>query len=140
MEHGRWEHFEHDADIGLRAVAATREGMFEAMGEALTAIITEPGAVQRAETITVRCNAHDNALLLVDWLNALIYEMATRGMIFGSWRVELEGQTLTGFVTGEAVDRLRHQPAVEVKGATYTALSVQQDSQGLWHGQCVVDV
>jgi SHS2 domain-containing protein len=140
MENARWEHFEHDADIGLRAVAATREGLFEAMGEALTAIITEPGAVQRAETITVRCNAPDNALLLVDWLNALIYEMATRGMIFGSWRVELEGQALTGFVTGEAVDRLRHQPAVEVKGATYTALSVHQDSKGLWHGQCVVDV
>ena len=103
-------------------------------------LVCVPSLQRVKETITVRCNAHDNALLLVDWLNALIYEMATRGMIFGSWRVELEGQTLTGFVTGEAVDRLRHQPAVEVKGATYTALSVQQDSQGLWHGQCVVDV
>lgn len=140
MEHGRWEHFEHDADIGLRAVAATREGMFEAMGEALTAIITEPGAVQRAETITVRCNAPDNALLLVDWLNALIYEMATRGMLFSAWRVAIDGCELEAQVAGEPVDRVRHRPVVEVKGATYTALSVEQDSDGQWHGQCIVDV
>jgi tRNA nucleotidyltransferase (CCA-adding enzyme) len=34
----------------------------------------------------------------------------------------------------------RHQPAVEVKGATYTALKVARDEQGRWVAQCVVDV
>ena len=140
MEQRYWEHFEHEADIGLRAVSETREGLFAAMGEALTAIITEPEGVQPVETITVRCEAPGDALLLVDWLNALIFEMATRGMIFGSWHVVLDGQKLEGCVKGEAVDRLRHQPVVEVKGATYTALSVARDSEGRWHGQCVVDV
>lgn len=140
MQQGDWEHFEHDADIGLRAVAATREGLFETMGQALTAIITEPTGVQPIETITISCEAPDDNLLLIDWLNALIFEMATRGMIFGSWHVELSGQKLKGRAKGEVVDRLRHQPVVEVKGATYTALSVEQDSEGSWHGQCVVDV
>lgn len=140
MQQRKWEHFEHEADIGLRAVSQTREGLFEAMGEALTAIITEPGGVRSVETVTVRCEAPDDALLLVDWLNALIFEMGTRSMVFGGWHVELQGQTLEGRLEGEAVDRLRHQPVVEVKGATYTALSVTQDSAGCWHGQCVVDV
>lgn len=140
MRQDGWEHFEHDADIGLRAVAATREGLFEVMGQALTAIITEPAAVRPVETISVSCEAPDDALLLVDWLNALVFEMATRRMLFGSWHVELSGQKLQGQVQGEVVDRLRHQPVVEVKGATYTALSVEQDSEGSWHGQCVVDV
>ncbi|MDH3374537.1 MAG: archease [Gammaproteobacteria bacterium] len=140
MQQRNWEHFEHEADMGLRADAETREGLFEAMGEALTAIITEPAGVRRVETVTVHCEAPSNALLLVDWLNALIFEMATRGMIFGSWHVELDGQKLEGRLEGEAVDRLRHQPVVEVKGATYTALSVTRDSAGRWHGQCVVDV
>ena len=40
MDVQRWEHFEHDADIGLRATAPTREALFEAMGEALTALVT----------------------------------------------------------------------------------------------------
>ncbi len=135
-----WSHLEHDADIGIRARSATREGLFEAMAEALTAVVTDPDSVRPAETIRIHCEAPDDALLLVDWLNALIYEMATRRMLFCRWRVELDGAMLDASVSGEAVDRERHQPVVEVKGATYTALSVGRDEEGNWHGECVVDV
>lgn len=135
-----WKHFEHDADIGLRAVAASRAGLFVAMAEALTAIITDPAGVKSRETLRIRCTADDNALLLVDWLNALIYEMATRRMVFSDWDVRLDGYNLEATVKGEPVDRERHQPVVEVKGATYTALRVEEDADGFWHGQCVVDV
>ena len=139
--HGRhWEHIEHDADIGLRASAASREGLFEAMAEALTALITDPGKVRTEQPVSIRCEAPDDALLLVDWLNALIYEMATRRMLFGEWRVTIVGHALDAVAFGEAVDRERHEPVVEVKGATYTSLSVAQDSAGTWHGQCIVDV
>ena len=140
MSRARWEHWEHGADMGLRATAATREALFEAMGEALTATVTDPADVRVSETIAVSCEAPDDAMLLVDWLNALVYEMATRGMLFGSFHVRLDGRKLDARVGGEPVDRARHRPAVEVKGATYTALSVRQDEDGLWHGQCVVDV
>jgi tRNA nucleotidyltransferase (CCA-adding enzyme) len=140
MKTSRWDHFEHEADIGVRATAPSRETLFERLAEALTAIITEPDRVRSVETITIHCEAPDDAMLLVDWLNALVYEMSTRRMVFGAWHVELDGLRLTARVSGETVDRTRHQPVVEVKGATYTALSVEQDEQGLWHGQCVVDV
>ena len=140
MDECRWDHFEHEADIGVRAIAPSREKLFELLAEALTAIITEPGSVQPVETITIRCEAPDDALLLVDWLNALVYEMATRRMLFGAWRVELDDHRLAASVSGETVDRARHQPVVEVKGATYTALAIEQDNDGSWRGQCVVDV
>ena len=140
MKTSRWDHFEHEADIGVRAVAPSREKLFEQLAEALTAIITDPRGVRSVETIAIHCEAPDDALLLVDWLNALIYEMATRRMLFGAWLVELDGNRLKASVSGETVNRTRHQPVVEVKGATYTALSVEQDDKGLWHGQCVVDV
>ncbi len=140
MRKPSWEHFEHDADIGLRAAAPTREGLFEAMGEALTAIVTDPASVRLEQQIGIHCEAPDGALLLVDWLNALIYEMATRRMVFGKWRVVMDGDRLDALVEGEAVNRARHRPVVEVKGATYTALSVEQDASGNWNGQCVVDV
>ncbi len=65
MGQGSWEHFEHEADIGLRAIAPTREELFELMGEALTAIITEPENVESVETVTVSCEAPDDALLLL---------------------------------------------------------------------------
>lgn len=140
MQSPNWNHFEHDADIGLRAAAPTREGLFEAMGEALTAVVTDPASVRLEQLIGIHCEAPDDALLLVDWLNALIYEMATRRMVFGKWRVALDGYQLDALVEGEVVNRTRHCPVVEVKGATYTALSVEQDASGNWNGQCVVDV
>ena len=135
-----WNHFEHDADIGLRATSATREGLFEKMGRALTAVQTDPAMVCPDETVEIHCEAPDDALLLVDWLNALVYEMATRRMVFGRWHVTLDGTVLDARVEGEALDRERHQPVVEVKGATYTALLVERDESGAWRGQCVVDV
>jgi SHS2 domain-containing protein len=135
-----WKHFEHEADIGLAATSGSREGLFEGMGAALTAVITDPANVRPRQRIRIRCSAPDNALLMVDWINALIYEMATRGMLFGSWQVGLQGCNLDAWVEGEPVERDRHQPAVEVKGATYTELRVEKDATGVWRAQCVVDV
>ncbi len=66
--------------------------------------------------------------------------MATRRMLFGNWCVELDGHRLEATVRGEAVDRGRHRPVVEVKGATYTALAFERDDDGTWRAQCVVDV
>ena len=41
----------------------------------------------------------------------------------------------------DPIDRERHQPVVEVKGATYTALSVGPvDGGRSWQAQAVVDV
>ncbi len=135
-----WEHFEHEADIGLRVIAPDRATVFQLMGEALTAVVTAPELVRLEQERVIRCEAPDDALLLVDWLNALIYDMATEHMLFGAWQVQLAGQRLTARVRGEPVDRQRHQPAVEVKGATYTALRMECDPAGIWHAQCVVDV
>ena len=139
-EKGSWELFEHDADIGLRAEAASREGLFELMGEALTGVVTAPETVEIETELSIRCEAPEDALLLADWLNALIYEMATRDMLCGAWDVKLDGQCLEARVRGEAVDRSRHQPAVEIKGATYTGLEVERMPDGMWRAQCIVDV
>ncbi len=140
MDHGSWQHFEHEADIGLRAVAPTRERLFELMGEALTATVTDPEGVRCVTAVAIACEAPDDTMLLVDWLNALVFEMATRRMLFGDWDVRCQDHRLEATVMGEVIDRARHQPVVEVKGATYTALSVVRDEAGRWHGQCVVDV
>jgi SHS2 domain-containing protein len=137
---GHWEHFHHVADIGVRGEGADLREAFEQAALALTAVITEPGLVEPRVAVPIRCAAPDPELLLVDWLNALIYEMATRGMLFSRFRVAIEGQGLEATAWGEALDPKRHRPAVEVKGATYTELRVVQRGSGRWVAQCVVDV
>jgi len=66
--------------------------------------------------------------------------MATRGLLFGRFQVAIEGDRLRATAYGEPVDRARHQPAVEVKGATMTGLEVRRSAQGEWRAQCIVDV
>lgn len=135
-----WEHFEHDADIGVRGLGTSKASAFEQAALALMAVITEPGRVAARETVTIACEAADDELLLVAWLNALIYEMAVRHMLFARFRVAIEGTRLDATAAGEPISIPRHQPAVEVKGATFTALRVMQMDNGLWMAQTVVDV
>jgi SHS2 domain-containing protein len=135
-----WEHFAHDADIGIRGIGATREEAFEEAAMALSAVVSDPAAIAAGEAIAVECEAPDDELLLAEWLNALIYHMATRRMLFSRFEVRIEGARLTGKAWGEPVEVARHKPAVEVKGATYTQLRVEHDETGTWLAQCVVDV
>ncbi len=135
-----WEHFPHGADIGVRGTGPTREEAFEQAALALTAVVTDPAQVAAHTVVEIRCEAPDDEILLADWLNTLVYEMTTRSMLFGQFAVSLRDHVLEAKAWGEPVDRLRHRPAVEVKGATYTALSVARRDDGMWVAQCVVDV
>jgi len=128
------------ADVGVRGRGPTRERAFEQAARAMTAVVTDLADVRPAEAIDVTRAAPDDELLLTEWLNALIYEMATRRMLFVRFEVHIDGQALTGRAWGEATDVRRHRPAVEVKGATFTALRVARNDDGEWVAQCVVDV
>ncbi|MEW5881288.1 MAG: archease [Pseudomonadota bacterium] len=135
-----WAHFAHGADIGVRGVGRTPAQAFEQAALALTAVITDPATVAAHTPVDVACEAPDMELLLADWLNALVYEMQVRKMLFGRFEVSIDGTRLTARAWGEPVDVARHRPAVEVKGATYTQLAVRQLDDGSWLAQCVVDV
>jgi tRNA nucleotidyltransferase (CCA-adding enzyme) len=135
-----WEHFAHGADVGIRGMGGSKETAFEQAAVALTAVITDPQAVESGEKIETVCEAPDDELLLVDWLNALVYEMATRELLFGRFEVHLDGHRLHGIAWGEPIDVKKHEPAVEVKGATLTCVRVRQEADGSWIAQCVVDV
>ena len=140
MTAGRWELFPHGADMGVRGIGSSKAEAFEQAAVALTAVITDPTSVLAKECIEVSCEAPDDELLLVNWLNALIYEIATRKMLFVRFEVRIDGKKLRAKAWGEAIDVAKHQPAVEVKGATCTSLAVRRDDNGNWSAQCIVDV
>jgi SHS2 domain-containing protein len=137
----RWEHFPHGADIGVRGYGDSPAEAFEHAALAMTAAITDPRDIAAAQVVDIECTAPDQELLLVDWLNALIYEMATRHLCFGRFEVEIDsGRRLRARAWGEPIDAVKHDPAVEPKGATFTALRVSETPGGQWLAQCVIDV
>jgi SHS2 domain-containing protein len=136
----RWEHFEHQADMGIRGWGRTRDEAFAQAALSLVAVCTDPAQVATRETVKVVCESTDEEMLLYEWLNAVVYQMATRKMLFGHFKVESDGLRLQGTMVGEAVNVERHQPAVEVKAATVTCLRVAREPDCGWSAQCVVDV
>ncbi len=135
-----WEHFQHGADIGVRGIGPTMDAAFSEAALALTAVVTDPAGVASEVPVAIRCEAPDDELLFADWLNALVYEMATRNLLFGRYDCRVADHRLAATAWGEPIDVARHLPAVEVKGATYTALAVNRRDDGMWVAQCVVDV
>lgn len=134
-----WSHFTHDADLGLRGRGATKAEAFEAIAMALTAAVTDIDSVTPTATARLQCSAPDDEILLVDWLNALVYEMAMKKMLFSRFDVSLDDGVLSASIAGEPVNRAKHQPAVEVKGATFTGLALEKRGDE-WIAECVVDV
>ena len=135
----RWEHFPHQADIGLVGIGPTMAESFRQAALALTAVVTDPASVRPLVGVPLVCRAPTADLLLVEWLNAIVYEMSTRAMLFADFAIQIGDGELLATAWGETVDLERHEPAVEVKGATLTALKVSATAAG-WRAQCVVDV
>ena len=151
-----WSHFAHQADIGIRAIAESLNSAFEEVALALTAIVTEPNNVAEVESVKIECSAENNELLLVNWLNSVIYEMAVRKMLFSRFEVRIdpapsdnsnlnirrcgvENLRLSATIWGEKINCKKHAPAVEPKAVTYNQLSVKNEN-GNWIVQCVIDV
>jgi tRNA nucleotidyltransferase (CCA-adding enzyme) len=148
-----WSHFAHQADIGIKVTADSLPGAFEEAAIALTAIVTEPVSVESVESVKIECSAENNELLLVDWLSAVIYEMAVRKMLFSRFEVTIdpapllksqacprgsgdlkfqngcrvENLKLSAKMWGEKINQNKHSPAVEPKAVTYNQLSVKNE-------------
>jgi SHS2 domain-containing protein len=134
-----YENFAHDADIGVRGRGATLGEALANAGRALTAVVADPASVREVLSVEIACAASDPEVLFFDWLNALVFEMATRRVLFARYEVKVEGASLAARAFGEPVEVARHHPAVEVKGATWTGLRVAREG-GTWIAECVVDV
>lgn len=75
---------------------ATKATPFEQAALAMTAVITDTDRVESRTVVDTSRKAPDVGLLLADWLNALVYEMATRRMLFGRFQVKNGSTRLRG--------------------------------------------
>ncbi len=140
MSGGHWEHYAHPSDVGIRGIGPTREEAFAQAALAMTAVVADLTKIEPKEAVEIVCREDDDELLFFGWLNAVLYEMATRDMLFRRFEVQAIPGGLTATAWGEEVRRDKHDPAVEVKAATYGDLKVVRGADGHWIAQCIVDV
>ena len=102
-----YEHFHHQADIGIRGIGDTIDEAFEQAAIGMMAVICNPKAVLPEKEVKIFCNAPDEEFLLVDFLNAIIYEMAVRNMLFGKFEVTVKGDCVDAKAWGEKSDPIK---------------------------------
>jgi SHS2 domain-containing protein len=137
---GAWEVYAHGADIGIRGYGLSRDRAFEEAAYALTAAGIDPGSVRRHDVVDIVCNAASDALLLQEWLAAVLREMDRRSMLFSRYAVTSLNHGLTARAWGEAVDEERHRLTAKIRAIADAGLEVARDTEGNWMAQCVVEL
>jgi SHS2 domain-containing protein len=136
---GRYEILEHTADVGIEAVGATPEEVFEASAEGLAGLLGAwfPGEGQ-ARVVAVE--ASDREALLVGWLDEIVYLREAKDLLFGGFRVDsLSEGELEATVTAVPAAGRRVEGA-GIKAATLHRLDVSRQPDGSWRGRIYLDV
>ena len=130
----------HTADLAWRLWGHDLPELFENAGRALSATLTDRRYLRRRATRTVRLRASDQEVLLVDWLNHLLYLFDVDGFLGRDFQVEsLTPEGLQARVTGESFDPARHPSLTGVKAATFHQLSLVPVKDG-WEATVVLDL
>jgi SHS2 domain-containing protein len=137
---GMYEYFEHTADLGLRVRAADLSSLFVEAAQALFAAVVEDlASVNQDCEVRIELPLDDVEYLLFDWLKQLLLCFDTEHLLFGRFRVTIDGGGLHGHAWGEPLDRDRHNLEHEVKAITYHGLNVEQTAEG-WLAEVIVDI
>ena len=141
---GRFEFVEGaTSDVSFVAHGDTLEALFTAAAEALlSATLANPADVAPREREPVRICEPDLELLLLSFLNELVFLRDARGLLLhaGALRIEHDGEArLEGELRGERIDRARHRLEADVKAVTAHRLAVERDGAG-WRASVTLDV
>jgi SHS2 domain-containing protein len=123
-----FEILNHTADVGIIAYGADLKQAFANAGKALFSLITELDDVKEVLHRDAELTASDEESLLVEWLNELIYQFDTEGILFKRFEIaQLDSTHLKARGYGEKVNKARHKIKMGVKAATYHMLKVEKN-------------
>lgn len=135
-----FDYFEHGADIGIVGMGDTLEEAFVGGALAFFSVMVDIEGVEPLVRVEVSCAAFNIEELFIEWLNTLLAEADMIDMVFSEFEIGmLKENRLHGSASGEVLDLGRHFLRGEVKGATYSMLSVECVDD-MFVAKCVVDV
>jgi SHS2 domain-containing protein len=131
------------SDLAFVARGATLEAAFAAAARALlAATVEDPDSVRRHERRALALEEPDLELLLLRFLNELVYLRDAEELLLHAERVAVERDgtaRLRAELAGERIDRRRHRLASEVKAATAHGLRMTSSAEG-WTASVTLDV
>ncbi len=121
----RYEQFSHTADIGVRVFGRTLKELFENAAFAMFDILADLEGLEGPLTEEFELTAPNYEELLIAWLDELLYNFYTKGIIFYKFNVE---KLAPDFIKAKAYGRLvgenKNRLKTEIKAATYYNLKI----------------
>jgi SHS2 domain-containing protein len=131
------------SDLAFVAHGPTIEAVFAAAAQALlAATVEDPESVERRERRCVTLEERDLELLLLRFLNELVYLRDAEELLLHADRISVtqnSGARLESELAGERIDPGRHALASDVKAATAHGLRVASTPEG-WTAAVTLDV
>jgi SHS2 domain-containing protein len=123
------------SDLSFVARGASLPEVFGAAAAALLdATLEEPDALREGELRHIELEEPDVELLLLAFLNELIYLRDAQGLLLRPRRLEVEdapgAARLVGELAGERIDPARHRLAADVKATTAHGLRLAREGAG----------
>lgn len=127
-----FDYFDVAADIGVRARGATLAEAASALAHGVFNLLVPLTAVEPRESRQVTVEGSDEAALLVNWINELLYLHETQGWLLARAEIDLWAPPrLAARIIGERFEEGRHPRGTVVKAATYHDLSIVREPDGI---------
>lgn len=123
----RYEQFSHTADIGVRVFGRTLKQLFENAAFAMFDIIADLQGLRGEIIQEIELTAPNQEELLISWLDELLYNFYTKGVIFYDFKVEeLSEDLIRAKAFGRPVSDNKNRLKTEIKAATYYNLKIRK--------------
>lgn len=132
------------ADVAFEAWGETKEELFISSSTALLRSMSEaPEQVERRQELTIRLEHKELDLLLMSFLDELIFYKDARRLLLYADSVRIEEHDgiflLEALVSGERINTDRHRLLVDVKAVTLHRLQIVFVNN-VWKATVVLDV
>jgi len=136
----RYEQLPHTADIAVRVYGKDLKELFTNAAFAMFDIIADLDGLKESVSVSMELEAASREELLVAWLDELLYNFYTKGIIFFKFDITfLDGKKLSAKARGRHVGENRNRLKTEIKAATYHDLNIR-DADGHYSVDIVFDV
>lgn len=124
-----FEELPHTADVKIRAHAPTLDQLFNEACRALMQVMYGTD-IKGGTSREIEMDAPDQESLLLDFLSEVLFITDAENLVIAHANVRITGKHLHAVLDGEPFDPKRHREGTEIKGISYSGMSIQEDAGG----------
>lgn len=140
MDEPRYEQIPHTADIAIRVAGNSMRDLFKNSAYGMFDIIADLSGLEKSISININITANSQEELLVSWLDELLYNFYTKGVIFFDFDITDIGEgRLKAKANGRLIGENKNRLKKEIKAATFHNLNIEEKN-GKYSVEIVFDV